>query len=234
MDAIRRADEAAAIEAAARDDHRGSVVGDAVDRHAVTREAEAAELAQALDDIGALAQQALQAAVEPGHDMGVEADAGHHREAAAIGAAERDRPRPAVGDLAGDRRRIGGEPDLVGQHIGRADRQQRQRQPRPGLPGEPVHHLVDRAVAAGGDHEVDRDGRRCAGSAGESLGVAARAGLLQGHPAAAPLQLRQGRAQPPAAPPAGGRVEDDEQVAPQRRAGENRGAHQGRITGRRG
>ena len=119
--------------------------------------------------------------------MGIEAGTGHQDEAAAVGRAERDRPRRAARDGRGDRVGIGRETDLVGEHVGGAERQDGERQPQV---AEPVDRLVDGAVAARHHQHVVAVG---VGFRGEALGVARAGGLTHARlaaPRAQPLQHR--------------------------------------------
>ena len=177
----------------------------AVDRHGVFGVREAAQLAQDLDRVGSLADPALEREVDVLHDMGVEAGAGHQQEAAAVGDADADRARPAERDGARHGAWRGAQADLGGQHVGGAERHDRERQ---AAVAQAVHGLVDGAVAAG-DHEQVVAVR--VGARGQLLGIAARAGRPHGDLAAQAAQFGEHRVEPPPSPRARRRVEDDQQ-----------------------
>jgi hypothetical protein len=97
----------------------------------------------------------------------VEPDAGREREAAPIEKPEIDRlRRPAIGepeDVLGGVDHVVGDPEHLREHVVRAARQDGERRLRA---GEPVGDLVDRAVAAERDHDVERLAER----GGDQLG----------------------------------------------------------------
>jgi len=92
------------------------------------------------------------------HDFRVEADPGHQQKAPRLALARAENLAgmdAARGREGGDVREpldIAGQVQLIGEHIGRAEGQERQRQPRS---CEPVHGLIDRAVATGHGDRVE-------------------------------------------------------------------------------
>ena len=102
------------------------------------------------------------------------------------------------------RGRIGAEPHLGREHVRRAERNHRERQTGP---REPVDGLIDRTVATGRDHHIERVAidRR-----GKPFGVARRFGLAQHVRAAVRAQLRQDGSETLTPVPAGRRIENDQ------------------------
>ena len=140
--------------------------------------------------------------------MGVQTGAGHQHEVAAISDAQMDVTGRAMSDGLGDLFEIlGVQADFQGQDIGGS--QGNDRQGDAALSGDhAVDHLVDGAVAAGGDHHVIIGG---AGGAGEFFRVAASCGLQRGDDAAFLAQAFDHFRQALLAAPASSGVMDDEE-----------------------
>src|SRR5262245_10245243 len=99
---VRRADIAAGVVVPLGDDDRGGLEDLSIHGHAIAWEAKAEQLSERLQDIGSLADAALELEVDISDDMGVETDAGHGREAAAVGQSDIGTLRRALRDRAGD------------------------------------------------------------------------------------------------------------------------------------
>ncbi len=151
----------------------------------------------------------LQPRIDRGNGLGIEAAARRRQKQPATDAAGPDRPRRAGGNQLGQQFRVARQPDLARQDVGGAERQHGE---RPVAPGKPVGDLVERAVAAGCDDDLEIR----LGLARQTLSVpAGGASAARDHRAAAPLQGRNHRVQPVPRPPPppGGRIDDDQHAA---------------------
>ena len=209
-------------------------MGLAVDLHDIAPAPRNQHLAQSRPEIGALGVASLERRIDAGHRVAVGPGAGHEdeiapggRHAGAGDAAEANPAQDRLPDGARHRRRGLGEADLRRQHVGGAERHDRQRQGRQGRRpprrDQPVDHLVDGAVAAGRDHQIGRVGSDVPG---ERRGVARRLGRTQGE--VVPVALQQLERGPEARAPAaaGHRIVDHQQASmslrPRRRVAHGR------------
>ena len=134
---LRRQDEAPAVEMRARHDERGRARTRAIDDSVEALRSIAGEQREARRDVGELAEPALRGEIEMRHHLGVEADAGHQQKPPRLvpfGATgfRRESPSRAGAKAAiwASAPTLARQAQLGRQHIGGAERQDRQRQRR--------------------------------------------------------------------------------------------------------
>ena len=184
-----------------------ALAGLAVDLHRNHAPWPGQPLLEAGDVIGGLADQSLEGGTHPRDRARVVAGADHQATVMPPGIGRRDRLAPARQDGLHGAADVRSDPDLMGQHVRGAERNDAQRQ-RP--PGKPVDDLVDGAVAARRHHGVICG---LVGLPRDSHRIAPRRGLGDGHRATGLFKQFQRPRVSPRPALAGGGIADNQQAA---------------------
>ena len=158
----------AAVVLGSADDQKGGLEALPLHPHTKKRKLILQELAEGLDPISEHAQAQLGFHTEAVDGVGIHAHSGHADEVALAGPAQCNPADFTCGNILRRAPDVPGQPQLLGQHIARAGRQQRQWYPRA---GHAVDHFVDGAVAPAGDNQVAARSHLLAGQRGGAAGA---------------------------------------------------------------